>query len=166
MTSTNGIKPPLFPIWDTISLEELGYDKGSEVRVSINATRDWELAWSRVFDLKKEEDESVTDFEERFIEAQYPLAAMVIKSITLKSGDDTKTWDTVDVDTLREIDNADASILRVVMRERNERSVERAANTTLTFRERRSDAFKARKEGKFKGSLGGDKPTNDNQTDK
>lgn len=160
------MKEALFTIIDDVSLEELGYDKGSIATIDINSTREWELAWSRCFDIQQNKGESYTDWQERCLAAQLPLAAMKIKRVVLKAnGKEVGKWEEVDAETLREIDNLEPRLMDVVMRERNERNAQRALNATLSFRQRRSDAITTRKEGKPTGGVGSDKPADDSKGD-
>lgn len=161
------IKPPLFEIIDEIPLEELGYEKGSKARVVINATREWEWEWSKIFDQRRKDDEAYTDFQMRKVEPQYPLAVMVIKGITIiPKGAKPLVYDPLDEAGLREIDNADPNIMELVLLERKERALARAVNTHLTFRGQRSNAAEARQKGKFEGSLGGDNPSKRDESGK
>ena len=154
MTNTK----PMFEIIDTISLEGLGYDKGSEAVVNINFTRSWLLKWAEAHNTKKDEGESLADWIDRKNAPIYELAAQMIKRVVVMRGD-SRYEQEVTSNVIREIDTEiDSELMQFIIDEAQERSAARVVNAATTFRQQRTRLLDGGKEGKRKATSASDKP--------
>lgn len=149
---------PLFEIADTIPLTGLGYDEGSEAKVNLNLTRNWQLAWRAIFEAERNKDETPTAFAKRLYAPQYGLAAKVVKSITIKQG--TTVWErkTVTAADLQEMDETiDERLLDLIVSEIQERNAARAVHAKYPFRADRERLLARREKDGNQTTNGSDK---------
>ena len=157
---------PLFEIIDVVPLDGLGFDKGSEAKVSLSLTRRWQTEWAAIFEQKREEGETDTQFNKRLYAQQYDLAAEVVKSVTIKKGKERWERTNVTAADIREMDEEiNELVLELVMSEIQTRHATRLLQAKYTFRSERERVLQRRQENEGQATNGRDKPTNDDKAD-
>ena len=157
---------PLFEIVDVVPLDGLGFDRGSEVKVSLSLTRRWQMEWAALFEIKREEGETETEHNKRIYSGQYDLAAEVIKSVVIKRGKERWERSPVTSADIRELDEEiNELVLELVMSEIQLRHATRLLQAKYTFRSERERVLQRRKENEGKASDKRDKPADDDQAD-
>jgi hypothetical protein len=165
MTITKEIYRPLIPIDDAVSIEGLGFGKGSEVGVIINPTRQWRREWYNHFDLAarprevpaaEDTAEDQTRREDAMLSRQYELAASVVISAKIYDRAGKLVYDNSNLDAadIRNIDeDIDPRILELVIMELLERGNGGVVNTRTTFRNEREGSTRGREKDKDKAAV-------------
>jgi hypothetical protein len=157
---------PLFEITDVVDLSGLGFDKGSCATVSLSLTRKWQMEWAAIFETKREEKETDTEYNKRLYAQQYDLAAEVVKSITIKKGKERWERSPITAADIREMDEEiNELVLELVMSEIQARHATRLLQAKYPFRAERERILQRGKENEGQATNGRDKPTTDDKAD-
>jgi hypothetical protein len=151
----------LFEIVDTIPLDGLGYDKGSEVKVNLNLTRSWDLAYSAIWETKRNDNEPESDYLRRIYLKQYELVAgVVIKSVVVKKGGEEWKRTNVTAADVQELDERiNEMILELVMQEVRARNATRMLQAKYPFQVERDRLLERGKQNNDSAANGSNRTT-------